>query len=120
MHIGRPAVDPAAETELSMFYRELGGKLIDAGHANKKFANLHITGEGFSEYAGATGKLRSVKARVEVKVRDADGNIVAVDRQTTVAVDLTEIKAGKTALQEAGAMIATRLLPKLAKKKNAE
>ena len=38
---------------------------------------------------------------------------MAVDRQTTVAVDLTEQIAAKNALQEAGAVLAERLLPKL-------
>ena len=41
------------------------------------------------------------------------GRVLAVDRQTTVALDLTEIIAGKTALQEAAAKIAERMLPKL-------
>ncbi len=60
------------------------------------------------------GDLYSVKARLEVKAIDqATGQILAVDRQTTVAVDLTEQIAAKTALQEAGAMIAERLLPKI-------
>jgi ribosome maturation factor RimP len=62
------------------------------------------------------GNLVSVKARLEVKAVDqASGKIVAVDRQTTVAVDLTEQIAAKTALQQASAAIAERLLPKLVK-----
>ena len=42
-----------------------------------------------------------------------DGKIVAIDRQTSVAVDLTEQLAGKKALEQAAAAIAVRMLPKL-------
>ena len=60
------------------------------------------------------GNLISVKARIEVKAVDqASGKIVAIDRQTTVAVDLAEQIAAKNALQEAGAVLAERLLPKI-------
>jgi hypothetical protein len=65
------------------------------------------------------GNLISVKARLELKAIDqATGKVVAIDRQTTVAVELTEQIAGKTALQEAGAMLAERMLPKIASGKN--
>ena len=61
-----------------------------------------VTGEAFSEFAGRHGDLVSVKARVEVKAVDRKtGKVLAVDRQTAVAVDLAEQVAGKTALQEA-------------------
>jgi hypothetical protein len=42
--------------------------------------------------------------------------VIAIDRQTAVEVDLTELIAGKKALQEAAAQIAERLLPRLVKK----
>jgi hypothetical protein len=44
------------------------------------------------------------------------GSLVTVDRQTSVAVDITEQTAAKTALQNAAMELAERLLPKLAKK----
>ncbi len=115
VHIGRAAIDPAAETEMTLFYRELGGKVIDHEKGNTDLADLTIKGEGFSEFAVDIGALKSVKARLEVKVLNRAGEVVAIDRQTTVTVDLTELKAGKAALQEAAARIAERLLPKLAK-----
>ena len=43
------------------------------------------------------------------------GEIIAIDRQTSVAVGLTERIAGKSALQSAAALIAERLLPKIVK-----
>ena len=51
-------------------------------------------------------------------VDQGSGKIVAVDRQTTVAVDLAERIAAKNALQEAGAMPAERLLPKIVTPEN--
>jgi hypothetical protein len=74
-----------------------------------------VQGEAISEPAVRHGNLVSAKARLEVKAIDqATGKVLAIDRQTTVATDLTEQIAAKTALQEAAAMIAERLLPKIA------
>ena len=41
------------------------------------------------------------------------GEILAVDRQTSVAVDVAEQTAAKAALQNAAVELAERLLPKL-------
>ena len=58
----------------------------------------------------------TVKARLEIKaVERSTDKVLAVDRHTVVVVDLTEPLAGKSALQEAAAVIAERLLPKLIK-----
>ena len=99
-----------------MFCKETGFTVIDPKEGRKKDADIQIQGEAFSEIAVRHGNLISVKARLEVKAVDqASGQIVATDRQTTVAVDLTEQIAAKNALQEAGALIAERMLPKLVK-----
>ena len=45
----------------------------------------------------------------------ATGRILFIDRQSTVAVDLSEQLAGKTALQDAGAKLTERMLPTLLK-----
>ncbi len=113
-HISRPAVDPAAETEFIRFYRAMDGMVLDKDRADPAEAEYRIVGEGFSEFAARIRNLVSVKARLEVKVLNKQGEVVAIDRQTTVKVDLNEMGAGKAALQEAAAQIAERLLPKLA------
>ena len=112
--VARNTIDPAAETEATLFSTETGFKVIDPKEGRKKDADILISGEAFSEVAVRHGNLISVKARVEVKAVDQkSGRIVASDRQTTVAVDLTEQIAAKNALQEAGAQLAERLLPKI-------
>lgn len=113
-HVGRITIDPAAETELALYCTELGFEVIDSKEGDKSHADVLLIGEGFSEFAGRRGNLISVKARLEVKaVERKTGRVLAIDRQVTVVVDLTEQIAGKTALQDASANIAERLLPKI-------
>ena len=113
-HVGQVTIDPAAETELSLFCRELGFTVIDSETGNKADADIFIIGEGFSEFASRHGNLLSVKARLEVKaVERTSGEVLQIDREVALGVDLTEQIAGKTSLQEAAANIASRLLPKL-------
>lgn len=112
MHIGRPVIDPAAQTEFSLILQQCGFTVVDDISTNK--AEIEITGQAFSEYGMTKGNLQSCRARIEIKVRDvASGKIIAVDRQTSVAVDLAEHIAGKTALQEGADELAERILPKL-------
>ena len=114
-HVGQPTIDPAAQTELILLLSETGFTTIDPTNGAPSQADVLIQGEGFSEFAGRIGELTSVKARLEVKAVDRrTGKIIAADRQTTVMVDLTEQIAGKSALQNAAASIAERMLPKLA------
>jgi serine/threonine protein kinase/curli biogenesis system outer membrane secretion channel CsgG len=115
-HVGRPAVDPAAQTELIAFLKGTGFEVIDAEEGGQGKADLLIKGEAFSETAGRTGNIVTAKARVEIKVVDRKTDkVVAVDRQVAVAADLAEQSAGKAALQEAAAAVAERVLPKLVK-----
>jgi hypothetical protein len=113
-HFNGPTIDPAAETELGKIAGDCGFKLADVKSDLK--ADIEITGEALSEFGMRKGNLVSCKARVEIKVRErASGNLLFVDRQTSVAVDLTEQVAAKTALQKAAAELAERVLPKLTK-----
>jgi len=116
-HVGQITIDPVAETEITLFCKETGFDVIDPKANADKKAAIAIEGEGFSEFAMRQGNLASVKARLEVKAIDrATDKVIAIDRQTSVAVDITEQIAGKKALQDAAAAIAERLLPKLVKK----
>lgn len=111
-HFGTPVIDPAAQTELGLILQECGFKLVDE-ESNAK-ADLEINGEAFSAFGLRKGNLISCKARVEVKVHKANGELVTVERQTSVAVDIAEQTAAKTALQNAVIELAERLLSKLA------
>jgi TolB-like protein len=114
-HVGQRIIDPAAETELILLSREAGFTVVDAEQAGRGEVDVVVTGEGFSEFAARHGQFVSVRARLEVKAVDRrTGRTLAVGRQTSVAIDLSEQVASKSALQEAAAELAVRLLPQLA------
>lgn len=113
-HIGRETIDPAAETELIVYAKGAGFDVVDHKEGSRKQADVIIEGEAFSELATRNGNLIGVQARVEIKAVDrVTGRVLASDRQTEIVIDLAEQVAGKTALQNGGAAIAERLLPKL-------
>jgi len=113
-HYGPHIIDPAAETELSLILQQCGFKLADGSSTEK--AEVEISGEAFSAYGMQKGNLISCKSRIEIKARDiATGNILVVDRQTSVGVDIAEQTAAKTALENAADTLAERLLPRIVK-----
>ena len=112
-HFGQFVIDPAAQTELSLILQQCGFTIVDDASTNKP--DVEISGEAFSEFGMSKGNLKSCRARIEIKARDvASGNIISVDRQTSVAVDIAEHIAAKTALENGAGELAERLLPKLA------
>jgi hypothetical protein len=107
-------VDPAAQTELALLFKEVGCALADDQSAQA--AEVEITGEAFSEVGLRRAGLVSCRARVEIKVRDrATGKVLLADRQMSVAVDVSEQIAAKRALQEAAAELAERIIPQVVK-----
>ena len=109
----RAAIDPAVETEFKKVLQQLGFEVIDPGLSDKK-PDVVITGQAFSETGARRGQLVSARARAEIKaVRRSDGKLLDADRETTVAVDIAEATAGKTALQDAALILIERAVPKL-------
>jgi hypothetical protein len=110
-HIGQPTIDPAAQTELQSICKEVGFAVTE----NENDADIILKGEGFSEFSTRRGNLISIKARLEIKAVDKQGNVIGVDRQTDVEVGLAEHVTAKKALQNASAKLAERMLPKICK-----
>lgn len=113
-HLARPVIDPAAQTELMKTLQEVGFTVLTPEEAADRSDYATITGEAFSEFGLRRGNLVSCRARVEIVMKDANGKLLAADRQMDVAVDVAEHVAGKKALEAAALKLADRLLPKLA------
>jgi hypothetical protein len=124
-HVNRRVADPAAETEIKHVFEKVGFKVIDIkekGEGGKiedpyiKDVDIMITGEGFSEFGARIGGLVSCIARLEVQATERESRkIIASERTTRRAVDLSEAIAGKTALQAAGHEMAIKLIERIAK-----
>ena len=55
-----------------------------------------------------------IPAPLFARARKANGDLISVDRETSVGLDIAEQTAAKTALQHASLTLAERLLPKIA------
>jgi hypothetical protein len=82
---------------------------------SKERPDVEITGDAISAFGMRKGNLIACRARVELKAQKRSGDILAVDRQTNVAVDIAEQTAAKIALQNAALDLAERIVPKLTK-----
>ncbi len=121
---GSSIPDPATETEIIYILKECGFEVYDRksmpladwakGYLSDNKtdmpkntqADVIIFGEAIGEFATRRGELVSAKGRVELKAIDPkEGKVLAVDRKTQTAVDLSARIAGKKALQEATAEI---------------
>ena len=112
-HLRQSVPDPAVETEMKNTLLALGFEVIDATQSAKK-PDITIKGEAFSEAGARRGQLISARARIEAQaIRQNDAKVLAVDRETGVAVDIVESVAGKSALQNSASLLIERLLPKL-------
>lgn len=112
-HVGVLVIDPAAETEIARLLLASGARLLDP--AAEETPQFRVVGEAFSERGVRRGEFVSCRARVEVRVIEvATGRIILQDRENTVAVDLGEFVAGKSALQRAGGILAARIAGALA------
>lgn len=113
-HFGSPVIDPAAETEFQKILQKAGFKVIDEKSTERP--EFEITGEAFSAFGLRKGNLVSCRSRIELKVHERkNGKLLLSDRQTSVAVDIAEQTAAKTALQNAALELAPRILPVLAR-----
>jgi len=105
-------IDPAAQTEMSLLLRESGFTVVDDQSTNRP--DVEITGEAISEFGMQKGNLVSCRARIEITAHDvASGKVLAEDRETSMAVDLAEHIAAKTALQNGADELSERVLPEL-------
>ena len=109
-HAGRPALDPAAATELASILSRLGFRVVEAGQPHAA-VDVRITGEAISEEGMHKGNLVSASGRVEIQATDARSHeVITSDRRTQVAVDLSGRIAGKKALQQASAQLSEGLV----------
>jgi len=114
-HFGRPAIDPAVETEIGLVLNKIGFEIIDTGKSNK-VPDILITGEAFSEYGTQREGLFICKGRVEIKViKKENGKTLTVDKQTEIGIDISENIAGKKALENAALALIERILPVILK-----
>ena len=144
MHIRQPQlIDPAAETEIIKRLTVAGFKVIDsayvhlmktdqakakklfgspktaAGFAAGKDVEVLLYGEAVSEQAAGLGDFEGCRGRVELKaIVTKSEQILCADSAEAGATDLSEVVAGKKAIQLAANRLADNFLYTLAEKWN--
>ncbi|UDQ99094.1 CsgG/HfaB family protein [Lentisphaerota bacterium WC36G] len=105
-------IDPAVETEIKKIFKETGFEIVE----NADDADVIFTGEAFSENAGMFGEFFTGSARIELKLLDKKGKVLAVDRITEIAPDVSWGIAQKSALQKGARGILLNILKNIIKK----
>jgi len=144
MHIRQPQlIDPAAETETIKRLTDAGFKVINseyvhmmkmdqaqakkifsglktsAEYAAKKGVDVLLYGEAVSEQAAGLGDFEGCRGRVELKaIVTKSEEILCADSAEAGATDLSEVVAGKKAIQQAANRLADKFLYTLAEKWN--
>jgi len=113
-HFGARTADPAAQTQLFSLLQQAGFEVVDS--KSDKKPDVEISGEAFSAFAFRKGNLFICKGRVELKAHERQsGKILLTASQTSVAADIAEQSAGKSALENAVIEIAPSLFAALKK-----
>jgi hypothetical protein len=92
--------DPAAQTEVARTLENAGWKIVNS----PEDADVIIRGEAFAETAVRRGNLWFTRARLELTVTNAKGEVLKTDRIVCGNVDLAQAVGAKGALQKAGLM----------------
>ncbi|HEY5752367.1 MAG TPA: CsgG/HfaB family protein [Chthoniobacterales bacterium] len=114
-HLGRPVLDPAAQTEIENILQQLGFRVLAKPDPSEAY---FIEGEAFSEPSVRRGDLIGCRSRIEIKItKPGSSDLVLADRENTSAVDVAEHVAGKRALESGALNLLDRIVPKLASAK---
>lgn len=113
-HLGRPVLDPAAQTEVENILQQLGFRVLAKPDPSEVY---FIEGEAFSEPSVRRSDLIGCRSRIEIKItKTGSTDLVLADRENTSAVDVAEHVAGKRALEVGALNLLDRIVPKLAAK----
>jgi len=111
---GRLSTNQDVVTELGLLFQKAGFTVVDENSLMKP--DVEITGSVKCDWGARQGALISCIAVVDIKVQERQsGDILALDRQQSEAMDIGKSNAGKAALLNAVDDLAERLLPLLAK-----
>jgi hypothetical protein len=134
-HLRRVVPDPAVNSQICYIFRKLKFQVIEnespelekwvkdyfAGKSGKfpsdgSNVDVLIYGGAFTEGAGMTGNLHSARARVELNAIDLKtSEIIAVNRGTGSAADVSEAIAFKSALEKATMKVAQEFITDMIK-----